>query len=100
MEIAVLLFGVLLGALGVVWLRSRRAREALSTRIAELESRVGELESGAAPATDEDRWSFLPTGNEPESMAEATQRAKRLTDDDLAVARERLRQQREPDSED
>jgi type II secretory pathway pseudopilin PulG len=98
MEMTILLFGILLGALGVVWLRARRAREALDARIADLESRVDQLE-GSSGTTDWNRWSFLPTGDEPESIAEATQRAKRLTEDDLAVARERLRQQRETDPE-
>ena len=94
MELTLLLFGVCVGAVVGVWHLGRRGRDALDIRVHQLEARIERLEQDAE---EDDRWTFLPTGDEPESIAEATRRARQLTQDDLAAARARLRSQRESD---
>jgi len=95
METTLILFGLVVICLLVLWLRGNRTRDAFDASIASLSERLDRLESIEPQQSEDDRWSFLPTGSEPESIEQATQRARQLSDDDRAAARARLREHRD-----
>ena len=95
----IILCTVLLGPFAILWIRSERVRHQVDEQLSALRERVARLEGATSVAQTDTSSVARSSESEPESFAEAAERARQLTDADREAARARLREHRAADEE-